>query len=516
MAANGTAQLNMNEFLGINYARGEHADMRYATWAENVDTRNGTLKSAPGYWLTNSINVTHPFPDLASDGVIDMIVCFPLWTDGFQDEYKLVATAKEIYAYKPAISDSFVNFNWELLNYSLQGGGWSHAIYEDVSPDNPDETEPVVLLTNAYEGLYAYYTKSAADVQKIDAPDKFGSIAQYNERIFGTGAISQPDRIWYSAPFNPKDWELNAEIPEDGAGFIDYPTWDGDAFIALVPFGADLLAFKRNSLCVITGTNPGEYTIYKTFGTEGPVAKDTICVYRNMVFFLTTNGIGMFDGSTIRTISRDAISHITNNITGYVSTRTAKAVIHNGVYMCAVPYQNTERNNAVIEYDIERGTYMLHTGLYVSAWSHNNVATENSLSNTVSLYMATYDQPLVISEYGYSNSYGGRPIHSVWQSPWTDVGHKESVKSAFRVYTIVQDIGDPDIERPEESIDFSIETERKTKTKMINGQFPHSENQKMLSKPISNKGRQFRWKIEADVPWAISTGIQIETELDSD
>lgn len=524
MAANGTAQLNLNEFLGINYSRGEHADMRYATWAENIDTRNGKLECAKGYQFYDYPYVPHPFPDFQSDGVIYMIVCFPLLIDGNSYEYKLVATEKEIYAFTPTFTEDtedFVGFEWKLLNYSLMCKNLSYVIYEDISPNNSKETELAVLLTNVDEGLYAYYTKSSGYLTKIDTPDNFGSLAQYNERIFGTGSSANPDRIWYSAPFNPKDWSLNKEIPEDGAGFIDYPTWDGDSFIALVPFGADLLAFKRNSLCVLSGTYPGEYTIYKAFGTEGPIAKDTICVYRNMVFFLTTNGIGVYDGSSIRTISRDAIPHIIDNINTTICIETAKAVVHNGIYMCAVPYQDSQnnidapeyKNTAVIEYDIERDTYMLRTGLSVSAWSYNPINTDTV---PASLYIATTDQPFTLNKYGVSNTYGYRPIHTVWQSPWTDLGHKESLKSAFRVYTLVEDTGNSDTERPTESISFSVETERKIKTKMLNGQFPKAKKKKTLSKAISNRGRQFRWKIEADVPWRISTGIQIETELDSD
>ena len=236
-----------------------------------------------------------------------------------------------------------------------------------------------------------------------------------------------------------------------------------------------------------------------------------------MVFFLTTNGIGMYDGSSIRTISRDAIYHITRMLSTN-NTDAAKAVIHDGIYMCAVNLELTDDDNpdAVIEYDIERGTYMLRTGFSVAAWcnyksvEHGDLVLMADNNDTESFIYA-----LGIDE---ENTYDGKPIHSVWESPFTDAGHKDAIKSAFRVYTLIEDLsvsfGD-NLLQPL-LVDFNITTERKTKTKKLKAQKFYEEKKKMLSKSVSNKGRQFKWKIESDIPFMIQTGIQVQAELDSD
>lgn len=517
--ANGTIQLRMDEFLGINQTRGEQMDMRYATWAENIDTRNGQIKTSNGFhkhfigtplWkVEDGNNVNYSFDPVKSIFQIRL-------RHAEQKTLLLATTLYAVYVY----DEDEVPYPWQQMvsaGQDVKFGTWSFINYEGINPETENNDLMDAVFASSQQHTIILYLKDGKFDNTVvpDVPANFGAVAQYNERIFGTAALNEPDRIWYSAPFNAEDWSLNEEIPEDGAGFIDYPTWDGDSFIALVPFGADLLAFKHNSLCVISGTYPGEYTIYKTFGTDGPVAKDTICVYRNMVFFLTTNGIGVYDGSSIRTISRDAINHITRQL-AVNNTEVAKAVIHDGVYMCAVNLQftNDDYPDAVIEYDIERGTYMLRTGFSVSAWCNFK---DELLGDTILLCENDYKRLSYLYLYGHVDTYDGVPIHSVWESPFTDAGHKESIKSAFRVYTLVEDIiAEHDENSPSDpGIDFTIETERKSKTKRLKAQDDDLENKKMLSKPISNKGRQFKWKIESDTPFRIQTGIQIQAELDS-
>ena len=514
--ANGTIQLRMNEFLGINQSMGENSDMRYATWAENVDTRHGELRTGWGY---------KHYDDIPSDGHNGGIVKFSRYDlrhSDWIDQFLLVCCKTRMFAK----ANSPYWDQWQIVgDFNVadgQGNSIDTLMYEGASIKDPNTQADILIVSSQSNGI-EFYMVGDGGLERHETNDtiknlpKFGALARCNERIFGAASKEEPDRIYYSAPFDPMNWDLNLEIPEDGGGFIDYPTWDGDSFIALVPFGSDLLAFKHNSLCVISGTNPGEYTIYNTFGTEGPIAKNTICVYRNMVFFLTTRGIGMFDGQSIRTISRDAIYQISQNVNG-ANVEMASATIKDGIYMCSVCIYD-DVPDAVIEYDIERNTYMLRTGLSVTAW-YTTRDEFSPYSDDAKLHIAVSDNPYEIYECGNFGFYDGKPIHSVWESPFTDAGHKESIKSAFRVYAIPEDIDegyDEEIDGPRKAtVNFTIVTERKSKTKELKAQKYWLSKRKMLSKSISNSGRQFKWKIESDYYFRIQTGIQIQAELDSD
>ena len=88
------------------------------------------------------------------------------------------------------------------------------------------------------------------------------------------------------------------------------------------------------------------------------------------------------------------------------------------------------------------------------------------------------------------------------------------------MYALPEDIDegyDEEIDGPRNAIvNFTITTERKSKTKVLIAQTAGLNKQKMLSKSVSNNGRQFKWKIESDIPFMIQTGIQVQAELDSD
>lgn len=483
MAANGTVQIAAREFLGINQSRGERLDMRYATWAENMDTRFNKLRTAKGF--------SQYSPDLNSPIVTLARFYRRFEADAEARNVLVAATDTEVYVLVEGVDDA-----WTSVYTGATTGIWDYVIYEDYR-DGEVTPVDVLLMSNAYDGMIAIWGDTLEAVP-VETPAKFGAIARYKERIFGTAAIADPDRIWYSAPFNPKDWAQNVELPQDGGGLIDYPTWDGDSFIALRPFGSYLLAFKRQTVCILTGADPGEYTIYEGYGTDGPIAENTIVTNQNTTLFLTRNGIGMYDGATLRMIDRDAIADIADEI-NYSAIETSTAAFYEGIYCCAVPMGSSEYPNAVIEYDTERGTFMLRTGFGVGAW----------LKGEGNLLLTTQANPYRACLWGSADTYDGQPINAVWVSPWTDTDYKESTKSAFRLRSLIEGTGD--------MVTFSIQTERKTKSKLLTTQPKDSTKKKMLSKAVSNKGRQFRWSLQSSgVPFAIHTGIQIEVELDSD
>ena len=232
------------------------------------------------------------------------------------------------------------------------------------------------------------------------------------------------------------------------------------------------------------------------YGTDGPLSENTVVINETAAFFLTTSGIGLFDGNTIKMLSRDIISAIASRI-NIKAISTASAAIYDGVYFCAVPLDQSTVPNAIIEYDTERGTFMLRTGFTVGAL----------LKGSGSLLLTTRSVPDRVCKWSSGTTYGGEPINAVWESPWTDMDAKETTKSGFRIRCLAEGFG---------PIDFSIQTERKTKTKTIPIPTPETVKKKPVQKNISNRGRQFRFKIESNTRFSISTGIQIETELDSD
>ena len=482
MASNGIVQLSVPQFYGINQAQ-ERVAMGYATRAENIDTRYGKLQSAAGFSAYT--------PDLGEAIITLARFHRRFYSPASERDVLVAATATKIYV----LVEGAQSPEWKLVYSTATSGSWDYVAYEDYR-DNAETPVDILLMTNAQDGMISIWGDNLT-ASIVETPAKFGALTRYKERIFGTAATGEPDRIWYSAPFNPRDWEQNATIPEDGGGFLDYPTWDGDSFIALRPFGSYLLAFKQRMICIVSGADPGEFTIREGYGTDGPLSENTVVINETAAFFLATSGIGLFDGNTIKMLSRDIISAIASRI-NINAISTASAAIHDGVYCCAVPLDQSTVPNAIIEYDTERGTFMLRTGFTVgSLCSSGNGA----------LLLTTVKSPDRVCLWGQGEDYDGEPVHALWESPWTDMDAKETTKSGFRIRCLAEGSG---------PIDFSIQTERKTKTKTIPIPTPETVKKKPVQKNISNRGRQFRFKIESSTRFSIPTGLQIETELDSD
>lgn len=544
MASNGIVQIPIQSFMGINQSI-NNMSMQYATYAENVDTSEGRWRTAKGISL----------PDL---GLV----------------FAGVSRIDKIIRIKPRVQlFGHTNYNWYVFHdkkiyYAVETDGnigtWAtmkfkdgvtevgyddefidHVIYEDINSDYPSDKQTVVIFSGKATGCFEiwcdlnYATPIGAESLTETAPRYyFAAMCNYKERLFGVGEDDAGtwNRLYYSQAFEPNKWDQIVGNPDESGGIIDYPTWDNDEFISLVPFGGYLVAFKREHAVVITGSYPGEYNVSESYGTNGVVADGTVAVGDGVIFYLSDHGIGMFDGGTIRNISRDVIGDIFANIDFSKANRFC-GVFFNGVYSVSVRTINVPEkdpwaiHSEVIEYDYVRGTFMLRTGVTIDSFCRT--AGEN-------LFVAASDVlsgPSLTSYIGLWNDgedyFGQKAIASYWRSPWSDCGSKEALKSGFRIRCLCTGETAQDAEDSPPyvlgALHFMLETERKTKEKYLKPTFrtaPSGYKRKPISKPIQNRGRQFRFHMDNTYidgtyfqhwyPIEVDSGVQIETELDSD
>lgn len=411
-------------------------------------------------------------------------------------------------------------------------------------------TDPVdiLLFSNATDGMYCLYGDTL-DVVPVQTPKKFGVLARYNERIWGAGIIDDPDMLVYSTPYDPFNWAQNDEIPEDGAGDIQQPTWDGDSFVSLKQYGNTLLAIKRNSIWRISGTNPGEFIMQQQYG-GGTIDENTVAVYNDIAYMMGEYGILRYDGSgaypfqqeAVQNLMRDDLSRIYNPpeysdnrsyYPGEMCTHTGKA------YRCIVPIRTTAQSDRTIDgeewtpehWEEVHGTPMdlicagMWNGVYCLAlpthgsWYCNTILQYSTLTRTFSLRTGVsvssflqINERLFFTSATYPGAVfelddtKGRVLPVKWVSGYQDLGQKNSIKSAFIVYMMV------DSETP---VDLwaGIRTEKKLKRKRIT-----TKPGKVTRKQLNCQGREFRLEIETHdaTPYTIAGGIRVDLELDPD
>lgn len=473
---------------GVYQAAGDtNVDIEYAYRAENMRTERGMLGTALG--------TSRAFPALGAP--IETLTRFYRRLRPDDPDVYVAGAGGAIYTYTAGSE------GWVLRADGFMSNRWSYVTYE---AEEEGTTVDILIMSNAKDGMIAVFgsdlrvEKKTLAIGNDYADVKFAVLARHAERIWGTGAEDYPDDVFYSRPYDPFDWTDVADTPELGGGVIRQPTWDGDAFVALHPFGGYLMAIKPGTVFEIRGTDPGSYTITEAYGTDGPAQPDSICVDRQRMYYLTDSGIGVYDGSTLELLSRDAL-HETMSMRQDGGRETACLCDH-VYYLALAVKENAEdevaENNTVIEYDTERGVFMVRKGIRV----------KDFFSLNGRIYYTQADSPYEILRYNDpdSGSYMGQPIESLWETPWMDLGKAYRKRDFVLRFTA-------EAEENDVPVSLTIETERGRKTRTVMMQRGRCD----YRVKIQQSGVRVKLRIESGkraAGWRISGGIDVEYTLD--
>ena len=376
-------------------------------------------------------------------------------------------------------------------NQRYQSDVWSWAAYE-INVEDRDAPVDVLLMSNAVDGMICIRGDTMA-VSVIATPKKFGVIARYAERIWGGGIPDDPDMLVYSAPYDPYDWSANAEIPEDGAGDVLQPSWDGDSFTALTAFGSQLIAMKRTRVWRVLGTDPGTYVFKEQYGGGTPCPQ-TVAVDNSRILMLDRGGVCCYDGESVTPFQQECAGLIFERVNPRAISEAA-ACLWKGTYYCALPLDESPVNNAVLLFNTRENTWLLRT----------DVQVESFLPAQDALYFTSSSTPgcLWLWQEDCVKTRSAGPMR--WVGGWHDLDARQVVKHDFRLYLCV--------DCPEETtLRLSVETENGEKSKLV--RFFPGARQRCV--PFYVRGRRFRLKLESegDQPWQLLGGMQLEMETE--
>ena len=401
-----------------------------------------------------------------------------------------------------------------------QSNVWSCVTYE-INPDGATNPVDVLLMSNAKDGMIMVvppYTATVSNANwrtdevdtrasQYDKRMKFGVIERYAERIWGGAMEDDPDTLVYSRPYDPTDWRptvLEDEEPEDGAGDIQQPSWDGDSFTALKNFGNQLIAFKKHRVWRILGTDPGEYTFKEQFGGGTPYA-NTLAIDNERILMAERDGLSMYDGLAVAGFMRPYIEQFWKTVNPDAMDQMCAVLFKNRYYL-AVPTNGSTVNNALIVYNAEENTFIHYTGMYIESL----MATENKLYATSS----TLPGKILIINYDSWDTKRASGKQTRWVTPWIDFGRKSIAKGGYEVYF------SPEVKDYPVTFRFSIQTEKKIKYKTVVIQ-PTIEKAKQKKIRFGGVSRRFRLCIEVpqaanNAVWRLIGGIQMVVEIDPD
>lgn len=508
--------LQIDSFHGINQSAGARGvNLKYAVDGENFCTTGGLLRSmAAGQqhipaalpspigtlmllyrrFRTSENDVFHNKPAILIAAAGDKIYARPLDEPGelFEEWHQI---------YSGIECDQFDYVTYEANTYWTLDGHRVDPKTEGAIEVMANDPIDVLIMSNGKDGMFIVYGDSLEVTPFKVLPGsttvekKFGVLTRHAERIWGAAIPDQPDMLMYSTPYDPLNWEQNDEYPEDGAGDIQQPSWDGDSFVALRTYGSYLLAIKKNRIWRVSGTNPGEYYFKEQFG-GGTIVENTVVVYNDYMFLLSYDGLMMYDGTAVQPFRQPYVKDIMQRV-HWGCVEGAVAVMHGTIYRLALPLDGSTVNNAILEYDTSEGTFNLRTGVYASSF----LPFENTLYYTDSR-SPDADDALCGRVMKLDGSGATLPMRYV--SAYQDLGYKSITKSGFEVYLQA----DHDM-----TVTVGIRTEKKLKTRTVNLIAGKSKRVR-----LNVAGRSFRLELEAPSgeQWCMGAGLQINMELDAD
>ena len=535
------ADVWLPEFRGLNQADIElNPDIRFAAEAENVETPLGVLQP-----MAPSVPMVHHH-EFDTDRVETLAVLHRRWYSGQGDKRWYTAAAGGKLYQKQANS----NNEWDEIPFptgvlSYGSDVWSWVTYEKTVNG---VTVDVLLMSNATDGMimiippdrprtwgnikanntwgnlksgtWADVRSPAWVVEVIDTrtdredPDepqkKFAVIERYGERIWGCGVPGEPDTLYYSKAYLPDDWTADSDIPENSAGDVMQPSWDGDQFFALKRFGDQLLAFKENKIWRVMGLSPGEFMFHEQYG-KGTQYVNTIAVDGERVFMVGDEGVLVYDGMNTTPYAKEQVREIWKTVNRSALAQVY-AVMLDRRYYVSFPTGDSTVNNAMLIFDLNEGTILFYPDMSIEAFMP---ADEILFATTSSLP----GQILMLQKDSWSVG-AASGAACKWVTPWMDFGYKRIQKGGFDLYFI------PEVQEEEVTFTISIQTEKKKKTKQYVCQ-PLSEAQKAIDREhrmkrlhFGGSGRKFRIIIETaegvTAPWRLIGGLQLVVETDPD
>ena len=187
----------------------------------------------------------------------------------------------------------------------ITGSKYAHYICFELYNKDGEQVDFVNLEENSTGRVYCSGVTLKKRTRVLD------NITTHHGRIWGSApsgnqiyASASDDIFSFSSADITKKYA--ARIPSDTPG----------AFTALCSFNNDLVAFKPDSITIISGTNPTNYSSFVIEGV-GCISPDSATVTPQGIIFLGYKGFYIYDGSLPKCISTKLNKKYKSAVSGY-------------------------------------------------------------------------------------------------------------------------------------------------------------------------------------------------------
>ena len=266
---------------------------------------------------------------------------------------------------------------------------------------------------------------SAATIRGGGSDAHCNYIDMYYSRLFAAGDPNNPCRLYWSAVVGDgrtiEDWLAVEGSADASGGYVEIGEASGDPIVGLVLLSSQILIFKRYSVYRLYGDRPSTYSIERVESASRPMSNSGATVKYDTPFYLTRDGINYYDGTGVLPMS-NGVRYL-NRFMANVSSVSGSKAIHcdNRLYFTCRVDPDSAEDDAIIVYDVGRGSYMVRDGFGIAdlcAFDGRMFMTNSSR---------------YVYEFDVGDSYDGEPITAYWRTQPTDLGFKHIKKQVKAV-----------------------------------------------------------------------------------
>lgn len=387
------AQWKIGPFLGLDQSKDAFVlDGAYSPALQNVSVSRGVLRRAKGCEKVTETPL--------SGGILSLMAYH-----GANGTEFLAANTQGVYALKEG--------SWVCLRQQATDGFYSCLNYAH-------NGLPVALLGCAGQGL-SYDGETAADAV---FPQGAKYLTLHYERVWAGGIQAEPDTLYWSSPYDPTNWAHDLASPASGGGFVLLPTWNGGRIRGVRTLFDDVVVFKDEDVLRIYGTYPGNYETAHVSGIVGPLQERTIVNAGNCVFFLSREGLCVYDGLSAVLWQKKRFCQVWETVNLSAASSCACAAVLKDVLYLALPVEGSTENNLVVEIHLSDNTVLLRRGMQVNCF----------LAEQGVLYYGAQDGFLY--RYDEGESYAGAPIESRLWTAGLQMGRPDLRRHSIALYAL--------------------------------------------------------------------------------
>ena len=338
------------------------------------------------------------------------------------------------------------------------------------------ENEPLTLLN-----FFVNY-------KVVENAPSITNLCVHYDRVFAVTRIGR-SKVWFSDEMDPTNWNISSTE----GGYIGMNDSLGDCKKVL-SFNNYVFVFREYGITRITAYASQEsFSMQNVYASSNYIYTNTACICGDVICFLATDGLYMFDGVNARKVNAGF-----EKIYEGINQDKAKGVFYKNSYYLMMntnlaPINELQNvKNTLLRYDCEDGLYDILTNVELMDIEK---MTSSGIERLVSIDIQSHEGEegfeTRLSQINYFGDVYGKSTEKEWISPYTDLGKPDYTKNIYAI--ALQTTYDCDVEiitdKMSQIVHFKGSDKAQRKPVFVSGvmikiKISTQENEAMISHPI--------------------------------